>query len=85
MARGVNEEFAPPTINPGAITCRGDRALMTAYQTDSESGKGAAEPYRRDRLRLFFFNHGRYALAWDECFLMLQQAPQLVEMPQCPI
>ncbi len=54
MARGVNEEFAPPTINPGAITCRGDRALKTAYQTDSESGKGVAEPYRRDRFRLFF-------------------------------
>ena len=43
MARGVNEEFAPPTINPGAITCRGDRALKTAYQTDSESGKEANE------------------------------------------
>lgn len=43
MARGVNEEFAPPTINPGAITCRGDRALKTAYQTDSEPGEEANE------------------------------------------
>ena len=32
---------APPS--PGVITCRGDRALMTAYQTDSESGKEVNE------------------------------------------
>ena len=28
---------APPS--PGVITCRRERALMTAYQTDSESGE----------------------------------------------
>ena len=43
MVWSASEEFAPPTINPGAITCRGDRALKTAYQTDSESGKEANE------------------------------------------
>ena len=55
MARGVNEEFAPPTINPGAITCRGDRALKTAYQTDSESGKEAYKADTEEVLNFIFF------------------------------
>ncbi len=53
---------APPS--PGVITCRGDRALMTAYQTDSESGKEVNEAGTEEVLVSSSFFFGLCGYEW---------------------